>query len=288
MTMTSKDLHIAVKRNDGVEYLISRFGIPDEETLFETVRKIVPLKAEDFIKVLKKKQKQLSKKRNKNSEEVDSSSMVQSSEEQEQNMELFIQDVQEEEKDIHVVYTLEQLIEEEKKLSAKICEIEGEHKDLVAKRKRLVERLEFCRKALKELNRLLHEQEEKVTNTYSEYLECASQMEVLNGEKKKYMEQLNEIRNKIEDLKKITIYVYENSTIEMENMPIQYIEDGEIAVASRKLYELPEAEELTVKEIKTIAKLQIVVNMIERSGYQAEFVFDSSKVQKFWETLSVA
>ena len=53
MTMTSKDLHIAVKRNDGVEYLLSRFEILDEETLFETVRKIVPAKAEEFIKIAK-------------------------------------------------------------------------------------------------------------------------------------------------------------------------------------------------------------------------------------------
>ena len=305
--MTSKDLHIAVKRNDGVEYLLSRFEILDEETLFETVRKIVPAKAEEFIKILKKKQKQLAKKRNKSSDEVDTRRMVQSSEEKVETTDPVIQELPKEdeiilqgdevedaneadesetaEEVVSVDETLEQLLEQEKELSSKICSVEVGHKELVTKRKRLVEELGFCQKALKELQRLLGEQESKVTSIYSEYLECASQMEVLNGEKRQYMEQLDEIRNKIENLKKITICVYQNSTIEMENLPIDYIEESEIATVSRKLYELPEAEELTVKEIKTIARLQIVVNMIERSGYQAEFIFDNTKVQKFWESI---
>ena len=55
--MTTKDLHIAIKRNDGMEYLLSKFAFSEETELFETIRKIVPVKAEEFIKILKKKQK---------------------------------------------------------------------------------------------------------------------------------------------------------------------------------------------------------------------------------------
>ena len=53
--MTTKDLHIAIKRNDGMEYLLSKFAFSEETELFEAIRKIVPVKAEEFIKILKKK-----------------------------------------------------------------------------------------------------------------------------------------------------------------------------------------------------------------------------------------
>ena len=56
MVLTSKDLHIAIKRNDGMEYLLNKFSFREECELFEAIRKIVPAKSEEFIKILKKKQ----------------------------------------------------------------------------------------------------------------------------------------------------------------------------------------------------------------------------------------
>ena len=89
------------------------------------------------------------------------------------------------------------------------------------------------------------------------------------------------ITRKIEDMKKITIFVYENASFEVENIPIEPIADSEITSHSMKLFALPEADELTGKEMKNIAKLQLVVEMIEGNGYKTELMFDSERVQKF-------
>jgi len=66
------------------------------------------------------------------------------------------------------------------------------------------------------------------------------------------------------------------------------IADSEVTAQSMKLFALPEAEELTAKEIKNIAKLLLMIEMLKANGYKAELVFDSERVQKFCETVIIA
>ena len=55
--MKSKDIHIALKRNDGISYLMERFEFSQKEELFEAIRKVTPSGAENLIRKLEKKQK---------------------------------------------------------------------------------------------------------------------------------------------------------------------------------------------------------------------------------------
>jgi len=55
--LTTRDIHIAVKKNDGINYLLNRFSFGTEDLLFQAIRKVSPSNAESFIKDLKKKQK---------------------------------------------------------------------------------------------------------------------------------------------------------------------------------------------------------------------------------------
>ena len=302
--MTSKHLYAATKRDDGMSYLMNKFGFSEEEELFEAIRKVSPSNADDFISKLQKKQKKFAQ-RAKNHEEVAVGNesdiqpelIVQTCEEiineepeQEEDVisavdEKSDEETESNEEDSPEIPTLEQLLAKEKELSSKICDIEGEHKALVGKRREVVSRLERCQNALRELKRLLHAQEENVTKAYEEFLGYATQMEALNGEKKVYEKQLDVIRQKIDDMRKVNIFVYENASFEVENVPIEPIADSEITAQSIQLFALPEAEELTAKEIKNIAKLQMVVELIESNGYKVELVFDSTRVQSFWETV---
>lgn len=40
--MNSKDVHVALKRDDSKEYLMAKFGFQNEEELYDAVRKISP------------------------------------------------------------------------------------------------------------------------------------------------------------------------------------------------------------------------------------------------------
>lgn len=67
--MNSKDVHVALKRDDSKEYLMAKFGFQNEEELYDAVRKISPAGAEEMIRRISKKksrkvrEKQFQKKR---------------------------------------------------------------------------------------------------------------------------------------------------------------------------------------------------------------------------------
>ena len=48
--MNSKDVHVALKRDDSKEYLMAKFGFQNEEELYDAVRKISPAGAEEMIR----------------------------------------------------------------------------------------------------------------------------------------------------------------------------------------------------------------------------------------------
>ncbi len=55
--LKTKDVHIALKRDDCINYLLERFDFQQREELFEAIRKITPSGAEDLIRKLEKKQR---------------------------------------------------------------------------------------------------------------------------------------------------------------------------------------------------------------------------------------
>lgn len=130
-------------------------------------------------------------------------------------------------------------------------------------------------------------QEKNVTNLYDQYLKCADEMDALNKERRACKELLEDTRRQIVDLKKITILVYQNGRIEVENAEIPCISDEEIISELGKLICMPEAGEITINELKIVARLQKMVRFYEDNDNAFELVFDSDKVQSFWETVVI-
>jgi len=294
--MKSKDIHIATKREDGINYLMERFEFSDKEELFEAIRKVTPSGAEELIRKLEKKQKRNGRRDKANASSELTDEEVPQTEEQpvqeianvvdmDKTQEDIEEELEQEELNMSKTLDLEQLKAQEQELSAEVCRLEGKHKELVSKRRDLVGALERAQRALKELRRILREQESNVTNLYDQYIECADEMDAINQERRACKELLEDTRKQIVDLQKITILVYQNGRIEVENAEIPTISDEEIISELGKLICMPEAGEITINELKTIAKLQKMVKFYEDNGNVFELVFDSSKVQSFWETV---
>lgn len=286
--MKSKDIHIALKRDDGINYLMERFEFSQKEELFEAIRKVTPSGAEELIRKLEKKQKRSGRRDKANaSSELTDEEIAQTEEQPVQDLEDVVdtEEFEQEEQSMNKTLNLEQLKAQEQELSAEVCCLEGKHKELVSKRRDLVGTLDRAQRALKELRRILHEQEVNVTNLYDQYIECANEMEVINQERRTCKELLEDTRKQIADLQKITILIYQNGHIEVENAEIPTISNEEIISELGKLICMPEAGEITINELKAIAKLQKMVRFYEDNGNALELVFDSSNVQVFWETV---
>ena len=94
---------------------------------------------------------------------------------------------------------------------------------------------------------------------------------------------------KIAELKKVTVFVYKSGSIEVENADIPNISEETMSLELTKLITLPDAEEFTIKELKIIAKVKLMVQSItEKINDTVELVFDSTEVQKFYETVVAA
>lgn len=298
MTMTvlhSKDIYYVLKREvDGISELIQQFNFSDEEELFEVIKKVAPSKSKDFIKDLKKQRKNFYK-RVKASDE--GKQVVEENIAQEEftpeipeeipTVEIETLETKSEEKIEITVESLEDLKKQEQELSALVCELEGKHKSYVAVRRDCLSNLELAKKALTELRRILKLQEDNVLKLYTEYEEAASAMHEINQEKNAQTQKLEAIRARIFELEKITIFVFSEGTIDVENADIPYVLEDQVMNKFNELIIRPETMEfsITAKQIKTIAKLLLMIEEFRKAHSTFEVEFDSKELQRFYETV---
>jgi len=299
--MTSKDLHIAIKKGHGVQYMLERHHFTDEESLFDAIRDIAPNGATDFINGLKKNQKKLDKKAKRNTKAEGEVSEEETSEaevseeasdivpEEELNVQSFEEQTVEapeaanEEEEETPQVTLEQLLADESELSQILCGLESDHKQMVAERVECRKGFQKSLKAMNELQRILKAQKGIVAENYNKYLELDSKMQRNNKERAEYTQLIEMVRSQIEELTKISILVEESGIIGIDNAKIPSISEESLNEGMTKLISFPDAEEFTIKQLKTIAKVRLMVEALKEEGCKIEVMFEDTKLQNFYE-----
>lgn len=277
--MRSKDVHIALKKNNGIEYLMKKYGFSSAEELYDGIRKISPLGAEEMIRNLEKRNH---KKENRKCKVE--TNLVEEIPCQENLKEAETCQESQVEKNF---MAMEDLKKQEKALSEQVCNLEGMHKEMVSKRRAILEELRTAQDILKQLLTKLAEQRLRVTDIYRKYNECAEKMKQINQETNEYEEQLKNIRVKISELQKISILVYRNGNIEAEHGLLPNFSEKSAEESFSKLVKLPEAGEFTVNELKAIANLKEIVKCYENDGYTAfEIVFENDRIEVFWNIIN--
>lgn len=293
----SRDIRIAVKREDGVEYLMSRFGFSTKEELFECIRKAIPSEADSLIKRFEKKHKQYIS-RHENTQNTQEPIVMQSVEEHEEtgaeHIEIVVhtaadlEGLQDDKTAIeYPVMSVEELRAQEAELSEELCNLEGKHKELVSERRSLCEDIAKAKRALEELMRLADIQNERVQGLLTRYYQCDAEMTDNIATQRVYHELIDETRAQIVESEKITIFMYRNGTIEVDNADVPQVSDEEISVGFISLLSNQSAGDLTINELKGVVKLQKMVKSYAERGRNYDLVFDNAKVQKVWETILV-
>ena len=294
--MTSKDLHIAIKKGHGVQYMMERHHFGDEESLFDAIRSVSPIGASDFINSLKKNQKKLDKKAKRNTKAEEAVSKAEISEEasdivpeEELNVQSFEEHAVEEPEEAAVEeeespqVTLEQLLADESELSQILCKLESDHKQMVAERLECRKGFQKSLRAMVELQRILKAQQGIVATNYQKYLELDLNMQQNNKERAEYTELIEMVRSQIEELTKITILVEENGIIGVDNAKIPSISEESLNEGMTKLISFPDAEEFTIKQLKTIAKVRLMEEALKEEGSKIEVMFEDTNLQDFYE-----
>ncbi len=293
--MTSKDLHVALKNQATEEELMERYGVDSSEELYEVMSKVAPGNFEYFKKEIKKNQKNRLRKDEKKKMALDN----QKEDEQIEltNFETLTDQSSEVEngkvgKNM-VDYTavekptndepkpsLNELLEAEKFLSDNCVSLEKEHNALINARREDVKTLALIKRTLEELKRLLQVNQSKLTTVLEDYNSKAEQMLRVSSEISACKEMLADTRAQIEEAKKLKVSVFSDGTIECENGELESPCEAEVSQLFSTLILLAATEELTIKQVKTVAKLVSVVKKIDQK-YELEF--DSDLVQKLYE-----
>lgn len=312
--INAKALHVLIKRGCTSSELMEKFGLSDEKQLFERIHQISPVGALDFISQIRKNNKSARRRERKEANKLvevqqDLPKVENSTEEVtatvfEGTSSDVIQEVQPVEdnssnKEIQPIEDnssiqntsishLEELQEKATLLSQDIISDEEAHKEMVARRREINLSFKKVKNALSELQRLLKLNEEKTSALIEEYNDLSTKMRTKSSDIKAKKAILADIREQIANLKKCVVYVFADGNIEVENASISDVDDDEDEVAERllTLVQYAEAEELTIKDLKTIAKLELMVAELIADGINYELFFDSETVQKFYETVT--
>ena len=176
--------------------------------------------------------------------------------------------------------SLQELLDAEKFLSDNCIALENEHNALLTARKKDVQTLSEIQSVLEELQRLLKANQSRMNTVLADYNSKAEQMIKTSSEIKACKEMLADTRAQIEEAKKLKISVFADGIIECDNGKLEYPAETEVQQLISIMVLLKEAEELTVRQIKTAAYLILVVKGIDQK-YELEF--DNDLVKKLYE-----
>lgn len=278
---TIKKLHGDMKHGLTVAQVMEKYGFESEEKLFEAIRRNASSKAEQFIKVLRKNEK-LPKHREAvetisdvNSEPTPNIAVVpEVTLEVTDNNVMAMDDTSEVVVTVPVVSKLAQLEADRQAFSDELYAKEVSHKRKMQERKQIADRLRSCKNILAKLLHQVDEVAEEVTLLGEQYSLKACEMRALDLEMSECRMVLADIDEMIEELKQV-VFLVRSSNIEVENAELPATNPDEVSALFSELLTKDDAEELTVREIKTVAQLILVT----RSFKHYEVVFENPKME---------
>lgn len=287
MIMTAKDVHLAAKRPDGWEYLMKRFCFLTDTELYEAIQKATPLEADSLLRTIEKKRRKLERNQCKAAGRAEKcgSKPMENADNTEVSQEEICMEREQEEMAMETV-ELEQLEALEKEISSNILQLEGKYKRLAAERKEKVVSIQNVRSEIEEMRNIVREKQSLISRWYEEYTKAAEEMKTINQEKRDWQNQLEETRQKIELLQIVNLFIYPNGKIEVDNGEIPEVSSEDVNSELNELIQMDEAGEMTLNEIRSVAKLKRIADVYKEHGRKYETVFESESSQMLWDAIN--
>ena len=183
---------------------------------------------------------------------------------------------------------IEVLEDKEKLLSDLLCKKESERVELLSKRNELKKIFIEQRSILFTLIGRLEESQTIVNDCYQKWLKTSSDIDNIGTEISEAHKTLENIREEIQELKKVSIFIYENGEIDIDNTDISLLTDSaEEAQLFDKLLHNELVESLTIKQIRQLSRVIIIVKSILDSGLKYEITFESSSLEKVYPQINM-
>ena len=282
--ITSRDLHNLVKRHVTTDELLTRYGFSSQEELFTKIREITPGESRMFISKLQKADKKGYSRTSKSSssEQVETSLSVNPEVEKSIEPSNF---VNHESSTFSVVSSFEIFAEMQRKesmMSDKLIQLEVSHRQLQKDRRVLISNLGKIRDKLESLYQTIEEYETSAASIISEFNKKADDMALLSEEIREQKSELETLRREIQEAaKKVIIFVYIDGSIELETplKEVPTVSDAEIDMISFISQHTSSVQDLNLKQIRALAKLDKLIQKLTSIGVSYETVFDGDIMQ---------
>lgn len=301
-TLTPKEIKIAIKRGETISELQERFGLISEQEVLDIIGKTFKNGTTAIIKQLKRNEKlqkrghaSLEKNQAMELSEQDEIANISSGEEEFLTDNL-MENVDTDATAVETETIFEQLQADEKEYSRLLLELEQKHKACVQNRRQIVERLQTvnakCSELLKEVERM----ETELGKLKSSYDDVTLEMLDYTSDISATKKLLSDLRKQIAEAQKISIFVYKNGDVELEQ-----VSSGEKVEKSlkeligefhqdemefTKLVGQPMAEEMTVTQLRIIINVQTMARSFEEQGISYKFIFEDEKLQRFYDSIT--
>lgn len=288
-TLSAKALRIEEKRHATVSELLKKYNLPSEDELFRSIRRIFSREAEArrFFLAFQKNEK----KNKAPSPEQTQSPLEHTAEEPTNSAEDTDVCTSEPSADIEPLSRKAQLEAEEQALSSKLMGLETQHTGLVAQHLSSKKELLRMQRILDEMQRLMSEHRSNLSRELDRIQATSAEMATVSQEMKTVSVRLKGVRAELDELKKISIFVY-STALELENgeIPANVFAEETLQKKFMELVQYPRASEfsVTLKEINTVAKLLLWTEYLASSGLAFEISFDSEEVQRFYEAVTAS
>lgn len=282
--ITSRDLHNLVKYHVTTDELLTRYGFSSQEELFAKIREITPGESRIFISKLQKADKKVRSRNSKSSssDQVETSLSVNPEVKKDIEPSTFSKS---EASTLSVISSFESFAEMQKKesmMSDKLIQLEVSHRQLQKDRRVLISNLGKIRDKLESLYQTIEECENSATSIISEFNQKADDMALLSEEIREQKSELQTLRREIQEVaKKVIIFVYIDGSIELETplKEVPTVSDAEIDMISFISQHTSSVQDLNLKQIRALAKLDKLLQKLTSIGVSYETVFDGDIMQ---------
>lgn len=179
-----------------------------------------------------------------------------------------------------------ELQEIERNLVDKICEGEKELVSIRAQKRDIKARLNDEKQYMLELKKIIAEHQSNIDGIMKEISEILEKHDQLKAEIDSNSEELERVRMDIDKLKKVDILFYKNGLFELENFKYEDIPEMQLDQdIFNLLCEDETAEELSIKVIKQIVRLEQILQWFSTNQLSYEITFEAEEMQKVFEKI---
>lgn len=184
------------------------------------------------------------------------------------------------------IENMKKLQEIERNLVDKICEGEKELVSIRAQKRDIKARLNDEKQYMLELKKIIAEHQSNIDGIMKEISEILEKHDQLKAEIDSNSEELERVRMDIDKLKKVDILFYKNGLFELENFKYEDIPEMQLDQnIFNSLCEDETAEELSIKVIKQIVRLEQILQWFSANQLNYEITFEVEQMQKVFEKI---